>query len=345
MLQDMGGPDDLRPWLDRLGALPGVSMAKVHRQRRVARDDAEPGATLTFKASGHIQRYQLEVRRAHPLNLALVAMPAPERPAPRPLLFAQHIPEPLGSRLRDRDIDYVDLAGNCHLTGSQMLVHVEGRRLGRDEQLPRQRQREAGHQLLFALAARPELAAAPVRELARWAGVGKSAAAAMLERLVTSGTVAATTSGRRVLRRDQLIDRFTSAYLDHLRPRWLIGRYRPRERDLPVLEAAIAHTLGESGWAFGGAAAGHRLDPHYRGDQTVVHLTEPRPDFARQIHALPDQHGPLAVIRTPMPMAFDGPVKGAVHPLLVYAELLAAGDERAEEAAARLRERYLQGAP
>ena len=174
MLQDMGGPDDLRPWLDRLGALPGVSMAKVHRQKRVARDDAEPGATLTFKASGHIQRYQLEVRRAHPLNLALVAMPAPERPAPRPLLFAQHIPEPLGSRLRDRDIDYVDLAGNCHLTGSQMLVHVEGRRLGRDEQLPRQRQREAGHQLLFALAARPELAAAPVRELARWAGVGKS---------------------------------------------------------------------------------------------------------------------------------------------------------------------------
>jgi hypothetical protein len=47
------------------------------------------------------------------------------------------------------------------------------------------------------------------------------------------------------------------------------------------------------------------------------------------------------VLRTPGEVALDGKTDDTVHPLLVYAEMLVEGSERAREAAAALRERFL----
>jgi hypothetical protein len=52
--------------------------------------------------------------------------------------------------------------------------------------------------------------------------------------------------------------------------------------------------------------------------------------------------GSLVFIAPPSPKALVGPAPRVAHPLLVYAELLAAGHERAAEAAREIRERYLE---
>jgi len=200
--------------------------------------------------------------------------------------------------------------------------------------------------VLFALLADPSLARAPVRTLADRAGVGKSAAAEALLRLEAEGLFVRA-GGRRFLPRPETVDRWLAGYLEVLRPRWLIGRYRTADDSPAHLEAAVAEVLGErSGtWGWGGGAAAARLTGHYRGRETVVLVAAPPPDLPRQLRALPARDGQLVLMRGTPPLALAGVVPETAHPLLIYAELLATGDERAREAAREIRSRFLGELP
>ena len=57
--------------------------------------------------------------------------------------------------------------------------------------------------------------------------------------------------------------------------------------------------------------------------------------------AVPRRDGPLLVLRTFGALAERGAAPKTVHPLLVYAELLADPDPRAHEAADRIRREWV----
>jgi hypothetical protein len=332
------------PWIEVLEGLPFVRRATVRK------GEAEP--VLRVRADGGTYEYRTLVR-TQPLGEAaaalLLANEFSSRAAPPLLVLAPFVPGAVAERLVDRGVEYVDLAGNCHLLfGGEHHVHVEGKRLARGARrnvaVPGARQREAGYQVLFALAARPELANAPVRDVAELAGTGKSAVADVIARLVHDGIVARTAQRRMVVRRDQLIDRWVVAYIDRARARWLAGRFRPAETDPAELEQKLVTALRDKPWGFGGSAAAMRLDRFYRGPETVVYVAEWEPKLARGVRALPDAAGSLLVFVNPMPLAFEGSLPRTVHPLLVYSELVAANDDRSLQAAARIRERFLGAA-
>ncbi|MBI5490298.1 MAG: hypothetical protein HY905_23380 [Deltaproteobacteria bacterium] len=92
--------------------------------------------------------------------------------------------------------------------------------------------------------------------------------------------------------------------------------------------------------ATGGAAA-HRLTGYYRGDQTLLYFADPPPSPAKQLRLVPDAEGDVWLARSPGPLAFSGPNRATVHPLLVYADLIGEGHERARDAAAEVRRRFL----
>jgi len=94
-------------------------------------------------------------------------------------------------------------------------------------------------------------------------------------------------------------------------------------------------------WAWGGATAGYRLTQHYRGPTTTLHVAAPPTTMQRQLNLLPAKDGPIVVLGVPGPLGLEGPSPHIAHPLLVYTELLVEGDERALEAAAEIRTRFL----
>ena len=100
---------------------------------------------------------------------------------------------------------------------------------------------------------------------------------------------------------------------------------------------------GKTSWGFGGGAAAYRLSGYYRGPDTVVHLQPPDFDIAKKLRALGADDGPLILLRAPGPIAFEGVKSHTVAPLLVYTELLFAGDKRAREAAVEIERKYLRG--
>lgn len=263
------------------------------------------------------------------------------------ILFAPAIPADLGRELAQRKTNFVDRQGNCFLAlGTRYMAHVEGRtapaRPPQDRSL-----RAPGYQTLFALLAKPALLDAPLRTLAMEAGVSRQAAVDARARLDAGGEVLATRRGRVWSPKGwrDTLDRWLVGWRDTLRPRLVLGRFTPAERDPEALEARIAPALDALGpWRWGGTAAGFRLTGHYRGPRTVVHLDAAVSDarLAKALRALPDPAGSLVVLRAPGPVAFEGATDDTVHPLLAYAEMND-GDERALEASVELRARYLAG--
>jgi len=243
-----------------------------------------------------------------------------------------------------RGVNYVDANGNCSLTIDRDHVAViDGRRPVHRLEDARLAGR-AGYRVYFALLARPRLVEKTVREIAEDTGVSKTVVAVIMRRLEGEGIIARTRTKAIIIRPTALLDRWLAGYTDNLRPRLLIGYYRTLDREPADLEKRIerALTQGEpTRWAWGGAAAAYRLTKHYRGQETILHLEHPPVDLVQRLGLLPARTGPLALLRVPGPLAFDGAVPNTVHPLLIYTELLAAGDDRAREAAAEIRDQYL----
>jgi hypothetical protein len=258
------------------------------------------------------------------------------------ILFAPHIPRPLGRHLADHGVNYLDLAGNCRLVlDHRYVAHIEGRTRERTAEA-RRGLRVPGYQVLFALLAEPELLNATVRRLAEAAGTGKTAAAETLRRLQDENLIGQVKRRRVILEMKVLLERWVGGYATHVRPRLLIGTYRTADRDPEALERHIEDVLGdELTWGFGGGAAAARLTRFYRGERTVVHLENARLDLQKRLRAQRVDGGPLVLVRAPGRIAFEGIKPRTVHPLLIYTELLAADDPRARDAANEVWERHL----
>jgi hypothetical protein len=249
----------------------------------------------------------------------------------------------LGRELAHAGVNYVDLAGNCHLNvDDRYVAHVEGRHAERPAPAARAL-RTPAFRVLFALLADPRLANATARTLADAAGaVSPQTANDARARFVADGTLVEARGelvwapdGRR-----RAIDLFLTGY-GALTAKLTVGRYRARGATAAEQEAALAPHLDRLGdWRWGGGAAAHRMTGFYRGDQTIVYLrAAPAPDVMRRLPLVADRAGDVFVRLAPGPVAFAA--KDTAHPLLVYADLLAEGNDRAGQAAAQIDERYL----
>lgn len=330
----------LTPYLARIRSLPTVH--SVNLERTPPEFD---GIVRVLRAKKLRAKWAAEVKER--LSTEAARDLAPRLNALRPrgtrlLICTQFVGPELDEFFDQRDIDFVDLAGNVRMRADDgLFVHITGRRPERRPSTSREI-RGAGFQALFALLVDPGLARRSVRDLASAAGVSKSAAAALLDRLRGEGWIVGEGRDRQLLRPAGLISRWVEGWAAIVRPRLLIGTYRVGHPDPEEIEAKVFEALGPEGdWAFGGGAAARRITGYYRGVDTVVHIARRIPsDFAKRLDAVPARDGTLILLRAPSTFGLQGPEHTA-HPLLVYAELLAHRDERASEAADQIRERFL----
>jgi hypothetical protein len=280
------------------------------------------------------------------LTNAVIAEHAAHKTKRPILLVARYIPRPTGERLADAGVNFVDRLGNMHLAlGRDHHVLRLGRR-ERTRDVTARRPGPALVQLYFVLLAEAESPTWPVRRLADEAGIGKTAAATGLQRLLRLAVLAEDgRQGYRMADRTRLIDAFLQGYVNVLRPHLELGRFRAAERDRDTLLRQFGEKAGEmdATWAVTGAPAAHALDRFYRGDDVPLIVDGFTPAMQRALRLVPDRDGPITVLRSfgqrwAWKTIDDVPV---AHPWLVYVELLHRGEPRALEAAEHVRERFL----
>lgn len=338
---DMAARDELEPYLEHVRELPFIRQARVldlgHERRgedaHVVLDTPDEKVIIT-----------VEHKRSHLTNELAERLVHLRSTTPGLMVFAPAIGRDIAQRFSRAKLNFVDLAGNCHVEiGERYYVHIEGRR---QEQAPvaTRALRAPTYQVLFALLAKPALLTASARALAVAAGdVSPQTAADARRRLLDSEMLLLS------LRRPRwapggwkrALDLFVAGFATTLAPSLTLGRYRARERGIGELDDAFSTKLGApTTWRWGGGAACKRLTGFYRGDVTVIYVTGNAPNPS-QLRIHPDLQGPIRIAARPCPVAFESPQPDTVHPLLAYADLLAENNDRATEAAAEVYDRYL----
>lgn len=265
----------------------------------------------------------------------------------RGLILAPYIRDTQARTLREAGVDYMDLEGNVHLEKEGFLVQVEGKGPPVGEEKLRGRAfRPAGLKVVFVILAVPDAITWTYRRLATEAKVALRTAHLAVTDLLAQGYVAGRRTRRQVVRPDDLLAAWVHGYETHLRPRLLRGVFRLRPRPQERLLKDLEEYFRERGipWALTGAEAGFQVTGYYREEGVTLFAGELPGDFRNQLACIPDARGNLTVLdyfceAIALQQRLTFPL---VHPLLIYAELVQEGTDRAREAAREIREQLLQ---
>ncbi len=293
-------------------------------------------------------RYAVEVvRTLTQATLGGVLLRLRER-AGKGMIAAGYVPPALAETLRERGIAFVDLAGNAWLHQPGVMLQVAGRRPQRAARAERPARvfHPGGLRVVFALLCRPQLVDAPVREIAAAAGVAHGTADWVLRDLKKMGHLVelgrrpgarGRARTRRLERRGALIDLWTQAYPGRLRPGLAPRRFRAAK---PGWWRGVDFV--RYGLALGGEAAAERLTHHLKPESVTLYAAGGGERPVHQDHVLlQDPDGEVEILDAFWNFPAPAGLEGIVPPLLVYADLVATGDDRCLEAAKLVHERYL----
>ncbi|MBW2736813.1 MAG: hypothetical protein JRH20_30885, partial [Deltaproteobacteria bacterium] len=291
----------LDPYLDHLEQIDGIT---IHEVRTTAKDalGSNVDATITLRTKlglHHLLVLEYRSHLTHQTADPIVAQ-ALREPNQDLLLLAPSIGAPLGAKLAQSGINYLDRNGNCHIALSTLHIHIEGRR-ARARPSTSKGLRSAGYQVLFCFLAQPELINAPLRSVAAAAGVSRQPASDTKRRLLDEEYLVKTKNTLRwVPRRQQdALGLWLHGYETMVRPSLLRETYRTADASPIDLERRIISTFPEMGiseFRWGGCAAGFRLAEYYRGERTVVHVHTTPSELQSRLSILSDPRGNLVLM-------------------------------------------------
>lgn len=265
------------------------------------------------------------------------------------MVMADHVTAPMAQRLREQGVAFVDAAGNAWLEQPGLMIWHTGHKpeaKAKAAQAVRVFQ-PAGLQTVFALLCDPERVNAPVREIAEAAGVAHGTVGRILGDLRRMGHVVelgrrAGARGRarqRELRqRRRLLDLWVEAYAQVLRPRLDPRRYRPL--NAPEADWWKQAAFAELGAWLGGEGAAEVVTRYLKAQDITVYADD-RAAFLKKHKLVADPHGAVIVLDRFWRFVFPWKFPALVPPVLIYADLLATGDDRCRETAGMVYDKYL----
>jgi hypothetical protein len=325
-----------------------------------ARAPGGPDAFINWTAQGKPLTFAVQYKRhlatqdislvATQLERHLAAAENLRREAVRGLLLAPFIRTQQAAELRARGINYADLAGNVHLEGPGVYIHVEGKRPDKGDEVRPGRLTRGWVKTVMALLVRPELRGEPYRPIAAAAAVAAGTVGACMKDLEARGHLQQRADGRTFFNIPDLVALWVQTYGDTVRPRLRVRHFQMRDVQARArwqrLEGAL--TTRRIAWALTGADGAAARNGFFDAPETEIYADpvgfEQR-DILAELGAQPAiRHGNLRVIEPPGPVAIPnqarvepevGPMPGPpVAPrLLLYAELRLRRTDQANEAA------------
>jgi hypothetical protein len=344
----------LESCLTLLRALPPISEVSL-RESREAGEKYQWDGIADIKAGNNKWSWCIEVKR----HLAPQSLPyllslkkkAVQMKDSNIVLCADYVTPNVARHLQDEDINFIDANGNAFLNLPGILyVYVEGRKPSRPTSLKTGRLfQPSGLQVLFSLLVNPDAVNLPYRNIAEQSGVALGTVGWMMRELRDKGYLEPVGKRQyRLMNKHTLMDNWVTSYADRLRPKLIIGRYRPHEEDLDLVLDKLKNHMekGSRGWAVTGGFGADRLIHLYKGNTLNVFIENDPTDMLAGLRWLPSPQGRVTFLRLFSPHVYFQPMSGlrdhVAHPLLIYAELMHIGKERDRETAQIIYHRFLE---
>ncbi len=254
------------------------------------------------------------------------------------LLVVRYMTEEQADNCRRLALDFIDTAGNAHLKADGLFVYVTGRKRPAAAPRPTFRAFHAtGLRVIFALLCRPELLQATYREIQKNAGVALGTVGWVMNDLLDRGYLVRRDGRTRFMDAERLAAQWVEYYPLKLRPVLNARRFTVAD------PAWWQHDIPRDGAVYwGGEVGAKRLTGALHPEHFTLYVREEPRDLILGQRLRADLHGAIEILDAfwNFPVPADHP--DVVPPLLVYADLVATGDQRNHEIAQQVYERHVR---
>jgi hypothetical protein len=299
----------------------------------------QPDRLLRMAIQGRELLYHAEIKTAVTKANRLLLLMARERLLHPLLIVTKYIHPQMAEQLRADGMEFIDAAGNAFLNQPPLYLFIKGNRPPEPPKRGRTKRvfKPAGLRMIFALLCNPGLENRTFRDIAAAAGVALGTVDWIIRELKDLGfLVVMGKEGYKLIRKDVLLQRWVTAYPEQLKPLQTLGRYR-----------------GENGWwqlknldplkaQWGGEVAAARMTDYLNPQIVTIYTTAPELDRLLIDNRLwKDADGDVEFLERFWKPDKIRPDHEWVHPILVYADLLATGDQRNIETAKMIYEHHI----
>ncbi len=255
------------------------------------------------------------------------------------LLVANHVNDAMAEYLKENKIDFIDTTGNAFINQPQTYIYVKGNKpKDKFQNTPIGRAfRPTGLKVIFNFLCEPKIVNKNYRTIARAAGVALGNIGWIINDLQTQGFILHMGKrGYKLVQKQRLLDRFVEEYPTKLRRQLFLGKFRGGQGWWEKTDAQFENAL------WGGESAAAKIGNYLKPQNITVYLKHRMlNEFLLKNRLKSDANGDIEILKIfwePVDLAEHN---GLVHPILIYADLIATGNQRNIEAAKVIYEQYV----
>lgn len=248
----------------------------------------------------------------------------------------------MAEELRNKGIQFIDTVGNGYINQPPIYVFIKGNKGKRITKAPAVNRvfKQTGLRVLYALLCNPGMENETYRTIAAKTDVALGMVNWVFKDLNELGFLLETGTGRakkiRLINKEKLLERWITAYAEQLRPKLLLGRYRGADGWWQNAQLNPEQAL------WGGETAAAKLTDYLKPQEITVYLDKDNPAAVLIPNRLKkDPAGDVELVARFWQPETVAPHGDMAHPLLVYADLMATGNQRNIETARMIYEQHI----
>jgi hypothetical protein len=260
-----------------------------------------------------------------------------ENPA---ILVTRHVTPQMAERLKIMEIAFIDMAGNGYINDPPIFIYVTGNKR-RDipaKHITGRAFRPTGLKVVFALLCQPELVTAPYRDIVKATRVAQGTVGWVIYDLKQQNyLVDRGKHGRKLVNGAKLLDTWVEMYARELRPRLFINKFKTKKTDWwkNIDWRQITARLGAE-------PAAAVLTDYLKPETITVYVPEAINQFLLTHYLEKDPNGNVELFQKFWDFDYPWDYKGIAPPLLVYADLMATGNDRNIETARIIHDKFIR---
>lgn len=255
------------------------------------------------------------------------------------LLVTRYVNGEMAEQLKQDEIEFIDTAGNAYINHPPLYIFIKGNRPTDIVAHPPLKRAfyATGLRVIYAFLCNPGLENKPYRDIATEAGVALGTVGWLMRELKELGFLLDMgKQGNKIIMKGNLFQRWLAAYPEKLRPKLLLGRFRGDNNWWQHT------TLNPINAQWGGEVAAAKLTKYLKPELVTIYTT---PQYLNNLlidnRLRKDPAGDVEILERFWQPVETWPYEDMVHPLLVYADLIATGNQRNIETAKMIYEQHI----
>lgn len=256
------------------------------------------------------------------------------------LLLTNHINKILAEQLQKADIQYIDCSGNVYINERSVFISVKGESpnkltLGNEQTFMLS---VASIKIIFTLLVVKNAIELTYRDIAKMSDVALGSVNKTFILLEKHGYLLLKKDGkRRLVNTENLLSKWCIGYTERLRPKLIIGKFSSEH-----LELLKEINPVDYGFLWGGEIAAAKLSNHLKSQLISLYAEDEIPRLQLKYRLKRDIDGNIELLKKFWNFDTDVHKQNVVPFILVYADLLSSFDERNQEIAEIIYDKYIK---